>query len=144
MLTILTNDKVLKLLKIVLIILVGAIVSFILRDYILRSWEWVRNKFLSVGASISNENALSISTSLLDEINDPFTDEDVIVNTLIPLSLADYYKVKAEFGLQRYLPLTDDFGPLGSLRNLTEILNHTLSNDDKQKIKTQNPKLPIG
>ncbi|WP_417443753.1 hypothetical protein [Joostella sp.] len=144
MLTVLTNEKVLRFLKVILLVIIGVIVSFILKEYIAKSWEYLRNKFLSVGSNLSNENAEAISTSLLNEINKAFTDEDVIISLLVPLSLADYYKVKAEFGLQSYLPLTDDFGPLGSLRNLTEILNFTLSENDKKILKEKNEKLPIG
>lgn len=132
-------------------VLVLVLVAFVISLLVL-VWSWVQSFFnyfsstvKSIGSTISTDQAQAIANSIYSEVNSMFTDEDVIVQKLIPLTLADYFKVKAAFGLQPYNTTLDEFGSLtGENMNLTQVLNLTLHENDKEKLRKANPKLPIG
>ena len=108
------------------------------------AFSYVRDNVRGVGSSLSKDEAQAIASSIYEEVNSMFTNEGNIVDVVVPLSLSDYFKVKAEFGIHSYDATLDEFNFWGKDRNLTEILNLTLSDNDKEKIKAQNPFLPIG
>ena len=130
------------------IILVVASVLLLLLYFI---WGWIikglafmSNSVKSVGATISKAEAQAISSSIFSEVNSMVTDEDAIVDMIRVLTLADYHKVQAEFGIHPYSSTFDNFDSLtGTDSNLTEVLNQTLSKNDKEKIKQSAPWLPI-
>lgn len=130
-------------LLLVAVALLLALVSLVWGTLI-KGLSYVRDSARGIGSNFTRDEAQALANSIYQEIHSMFTNEDNIVDALIPLKLADYYKVKAEFGIQRYNATLDEFNFTGEDRNLTEILNLTLSDDDKEKIKGQNPWLPIG
>ncbi|WP_424989031.1 hypothetical protein [Flagellimonas sp.] len=98
-----------------------------------------------IGSTLTSDEAKAISTTIFDEVNSIATDEDLIVDKIKVLTLSDYYKVQAAFGIVPYSNTFDNFDTLtGVDSNLTEVLNQTLNESDKRKIKEANPKLPIG
>ncbi|MGX1930219.1 hypothetical protein [Flagellimonas sp. 2504JD4-2] len=131
-------------------ILVLVFVAFTLAILML-VWSWLKKGFAyifdsvkGVGSTLSKDEAEALASAIYSEINSMFTDEDNIVDLVVPLTLADYHKVKAAFGIQPYNATLDEFSELGGDdSNLTEVLNKTLSESDKEKIKSQNPLLPI-
>ncbi len=114
-------------------------------------WGWLRIGFAyivdsarAIGSGLTSDQAQSIASSIYSEVNAMFTNEADIIDLLVPLTLADYHKVKAKFGIVRYDATLDEFNFWGDHSNLTEVLNNTLSTNDKRKIKERNPYLPIG
>lgn len=127
---------------------VGALILVLLVfvwDRILKALSYVSDKAKSIGSGLSTDKAKALASSIFSEVNSMATDEDLIVDIVKDLSLADYHKVQAEFGIVPYSATFDNFDSLtGSDSNLTEVLNKTLSENDKEKIKQAAPFLPIG
>ncbi|MGX1930201.1 hypothetical protein [Flagellimonas sp. 2504JD4-2] len=131
-------------------ILVLVFVAFTLAILML-VWGWLKkgfsyvfNSVKGVGSSLSNDEAQAIASSIFSEVNSIATDEDKIVDLVVVLTLPDYHKVKAQFGIVPYSATFDNFDSLtGTDSNLTEVLNQTLSESDKEKLKSQNAVLPI-
>lgn len=130
------------------IILVAAamllVLLYFIWGWIVRGFSFISNSVKSVGSTLSTAEAQAIASSIFSEVNSMITDEDEIVDMVKNLTLADYYKVQAEFGIQPYSTTFDNFDSLtGTDSNLTEVLNQTLSKSDKEKIKQTAPWLPI-
>jgi len=113
-------------------------------------WGWLRSGFAyvvdsakGIGSGLTSDQAQSIASAIYSEVHAMFTNEDNIVDLLLPLTLADYHKVKAKFGIVRYDATFDEFNFTGDSSNLTEVLNKTLSTNDKKKIREGNPYIPI-
>lgn len=106
---------------------------------------YITDSIKGSGSSLSSDEAKAIAASIFAEVNYQFsTDEDKIVEMVIPLSLPDYYKVQAAFGIVPYSATLDAFSTVfGTDSNLTEVLNQTLSSEHKEKIKQTAYWLPI-
>ncbi|OQD41504.1 hypothetical protein BUL40_15615 [Croceivirga radicis] len=136
------NYKTNPIILILVLALVVVLISFIWGT-IAKGYNYLLSSLKGAASTLTKDEAQSIANAIQAEIHAMFTNEDNIIQKLVPLSKADYFKVKAEFGIKTYNITLDEFNALGSEMNLTEILNHTLSQDDKNKIKGQNPNLPI-
>ncbi len=131
-----------------ILVLVGIALTIslllILWSAIRKAFNYTVNVVKGAASGLTTDEAKAISQSIFSEVNKMFTDEDVIVDIVKDLTLADYYKVQAQFGIQPYSSTFDNFDSLtGTDANLTEVLNDTLSTNDKEKIKEVSPWLPI-
>jgi len=109
-----------------------------------KSFAYISNTVRGLGSSLTSDEAKAIASSIYAEVNAMQTDEDKIVEYLLPLSLPDYYKVQAAFGIVPYNSTFDEFSELGGDdSNLTEVLNKTLYESQKEEIREKNPFLPI-
>lgn len=113
-------------------------------------WGWLRSGFAyvvdsakGIGSGLTSDQAQSIASAIYSEVHAMFTNEDNIIDLLVPMTLSDYHKVKAKFGIVKYDATLDEFNFWGENSNLTEVLNKTLSTNDKKKIREQNPFIPI-
>ncbi len=129
-------------------VLIGIAVFLVVLMFV---WGWIKrgisyaiDSVKGVASTLSSDEAKSISATIFAEVNSIMTDEDKIVELVKELTLSDYYKVQAVFGIHPYSSTFDNFDSLtGTDSNLTQVLNQTLSSNDKEKIKNSAPWLPI-
>lgn len=131
------------------VVLVGVVLVLVLLTVlwgrIKEGFSYLIDSVKGSGSSLTSDEAKAIAASIFGEVNYQFsTDEDKIVEMVIPLSLSDYYKVQAAFGIVPYSATLDAFSSiLGTDSNLTQVLNQTLESEHKEKIKQSAPWLPI-
>ncbi len=127
-----------------LIVVSILVVIFLLWKWMKQALAYVTDNVKAIGSTLSKDEAQAIASFVFAEVNSMATNEDAIVERIGGLTLSNYYKVKAEFGIQPYSHTFDNFDSLtGTDSNLTEVLNQTLSENDKEKIKSKSPWLPI-
>ncbi|MEQ8220320.1 MAG: hypothetical protein RH981_18945 [Arenibacter sp.] len=126
------------------VLLMALAIVWILWNSLVKAFNYVVSSLRGASSKLSKDEAQAIASAIYNEVNKVFTDEDNIMTLIVGLSLADYHKVKAEFGVQPYSNTFDNFDTLtGRDSNLTEVLNQTLNDEQKQQIRNQNPYIPI-
>ena len=130
--------------KTILILSVVIVALYLLKSYITKLYNYIKNSALASGSTMTNESANAIVQRLLNAFDNliPYSSFETVKDEFYSIPLADYYLVKRQFGKVYRNELTGapvtgtiEASLVGREMDLNEWLNAELSSEQIMELK---------